>query len=777
VTGQDRAHDSVGSDTPLAGLRVVEVSLGLSLVGAGLASSLPGSLLRHLGADVVRVESTPPSTLDAGLDLARAWNRGKEIVGVGSGRGRGDPAATDVVRSLVAEADVVLLAGAEDEVERRGLGYADLARTDPRLVGARIRPSVNAHGSMADLELLVQARAGLLSQIPGHRPGPVFGTLPVASAGAALSATAGVLALLYQREATGRGGWAETSLYDGLQALLPMIIGRVEHQSPSTTLLWHDKGPTEGLAYRCADGRYLQLWFGARGAYEAFLERMDEPPSEQGYNADLVSGAIAERSERWEARFATRDRAWWLDDLAGHSFRVEPVLRPGEALGDPHVRALGLAVDCDDPTHGTVTVVGPLIGVRSAGGETSRSLAAAPAPTPLLSDVRVLDLSAFLAGPITPLVLGELGAAVVKVEPVTGDVHRTMEPMFAAGQRGKQAVALDMKAPEAAAVLARLFSASDVVHHNSRVGVAERLGYDEATVRAVNPGVVYSFASGFGATGARARLPANDHLMQALSGAEAAQGGSGRPPTFVAWGALDVTGGWIAACGVLAGLYARRRTGAGQSVATSLLGAGLALQSGAFVTAGRAVAGPVLDAEQTGYGAAYRLYRGRDGEWFAVAVPDARAWEGLRAVAGVDALPAGPPPLRTEPGDPQPAEALLAAAFATRDASAWVGALRAAGVPVEPVHDVDRSAFTAGIVDDPVNLQLGRVVSYAWDARGWVDQPRLPPRIGPDAAPGAPAGIPGLGEHTAEVLAEVGVTPEELAGYLESGTVVSSSLR
>ncbi len=775
MTDHARPHGSVGPDTPLAGLRVVEVSRGLSMVGAGLASSLPGMLLRDLGADVVRVESTPPSTLDAGMDLARAWNRGKEIVDTGSGAGRGDRSAADVVRSLVAQADVVLLAGAEEQIERSGLGYFDLARTDPQLIGARIRPSVNARGSMADLELLVQARAGLLSQIPGHRPGPVFGTLPVANAGAALSATVGVLALLYQREATGRGGWAETSLYDGLQALLPMIIGRVEHHSPSTTLLWHDKGPTEGLAYRCADGQYLQLWFGARGAYEAFLERMDEPPSEQGYNADLVSGAITERSERWGARFATRDRAWWLDDLAGQSFRVEPVLRPGEALLDPHVRALGLAVDRDDPTHGTVTVVGPLIGVRSAGGETSGRLARTPAATPLLSDVRVLDLSAFLAGPIAPLVLAELGAEVVKVEPVTGDVHRNMEPLFAAGQRGKQAVALDMKAPDAAAVLERLIRASDVVHHNSRVGVAERLGYDEATVRAVNADVVYSFASGFGATGPRAQLPANDHLMQALSGAEAAQGGSGQPPTFVAWGAIDVTGGWIAACGVLAGLYARRRTGAGQSVATSLLGASLALQSGAFTTAGRAVGGPVLNAEQTGYGAAYRLYRGSDDEWFAVAVPDARAWKGLRAVAGVDGLPAGPPPLRTEPDDPQPAEALLEAAFATRDASAWVGALRAAGVPVEPVHDVDRSAFTAGFVDDPVNLQLGRVVTYAWGARGWVDQPCFPPRIGPEAAPGAHAGIPGLGEHTAEVLAAVGVAPEELAGYLESGTVASSA--
>jgi crotonobetainyl-CoA:carnitine CoA-transferase CaiB-like acyl-CoA transferase len=773
-TGSAR-RGSVGSDGPLAGVRVVEVALGLSVVGAGMASSLPGALLRDLGADVVRVESVPSSTLDSGMDLTRSWNRGKERVEVGPGSGGRDASAADVVRSVAKEADIVLLAGSEDRIEGNGIGCPELARSDPRLIGARIRPGTNARGPMADVELLVQARAGLLSQIPGHRPGPVFGTLPVANAGAALSATVGVLALLHQREVTGRGGWAETSLYDGLQALLPMIIGRVEHNSPSTTLLWHDKGPTEGLAYRCSDDQYLQLWFGARGAYEAFLEQMDEPPSEHGYNADLVSGAMTERSERWASRFATRERAWWLKDFAGESFRVEPVLRPGEALLDADVRALGLAVDREDPIHGTTTVVGRLIEVTAAEGATSESSARRRTSTSLLSDVRVLDLSAFLAGPITPLVLAELGAEVVKVESVSGDVHRNMEPMYAAGQRGKKSVALDLKAPEAGAILERLIRASDVVHHNSRVGVAERLGFDEATARSINADIVYSFASGFGATGPRATLPANDHLMQALSGAEAAQGGSGRPPTFVAWGAIDVTGGWLAACGVIAGLYARRRTGAGQSVSTSLLGASLGLQSGAFATAGRAVGGPVLDAEQTGYGAAYRLYCGGDGEWFAIAVADERAWEGVRTVVAIEGLPSEPPPLRTESGDPQPAEALLETAFAARPAAEWVAALGAAGVPVEPVPDVDRSTFTAGFVDDPVNLQLGRVVTYPWGARGRVDQPRFPPRIGPEVTRSAPSGIAALGEHTDEVLTAVGVTPEELARYLESEVVASPS--
>ncbi len=420
----------IGPMTPLAGLQVVEVALGVSAVGAGMASSLPGSLVRDLGADVVRVRSRRRPTLDAGVEFARGWDRGKEIVEVDDA----DPArAGSVITALAEAADVLFVAGREDLAERVGLRAWDLARSNPRLVVARIRPGHNALGVMADLELLVAARSGLLTQIRGHRPGPAFADLTVASAGAGLSAAVGALACLVEREATGLGGWVETSLYDGLQAILPMIIGRVEHHSPSTTLLWKDQGPAEALSYRCADGEYLQLWFGAKGAYDAFLEHMGDPPSEKGYNADLISGAMVKRGERWAARFATRDRDWWIADLAGQNFRCEPVWRPGEALHDPHVIQAGLSVSHHDPERGPMTVLGPVVRVTPAGdGE--------PQPGPrdgrLLGGVHVLDLSAYLAGPIMPLVLAELGADVVKVEPLTGDVHRNMEPMFAAGQRG-----------------------------------------------------------------------------------------------------------------------------------------------------------------------------------------------------------------------------------------------------------------------------------------------------------------------------------------------------
>ncbi len=578
------------------------------------------------------------------------------------------------------------------------------------------------------------------------------------------------MACLYERQATGVGGWVETSLYDGVLAILPMIIGRVEHPSSSTRLNWENQGPAESLSYRCADGQYIQMWFGAKGAYEAFLDHMGEPPTEAGYHAEIESGAMGERDRRWAETFASRERSWWLEDLAGHAFRCEPVWRPGEALFDPHVREVGLSVDVEDPERDGITVLGPVARIQAAGGPVERP-PAGPTPARLLSGVRVLDLSAYLAGPVAPLVLAELGADVVKVEPVSGDAHRNVHPLYAAGQRAKRTVAIDLKAPGAAAVLERLFGWADVVHHNSRLGLAERLGYDEGTARTANPGVVYSFASGFGPVGPRAALAANDHLMQALSGIESAQGGAGQPPTFVAWGAIDVASGWLSAASIIAGLIARRRSGTGQSVSTSLLGSALLLKSGAFAAAGSIVGGPALDADQCGYGAAYRLYRGSDGAWFALGVPDQATWDKLRSVVPGGGLGASPPALRTEGLGCQPEEELLAGLFATKPAATWVSELGDAGVPVELAAQRDRPAFASGVLDDPVNRQLGRVVEFRWGDLGHLEQPWLPLRFGPAPRPTARRAIAGLGEHTAEVLSSVGIGPESLARLAAEGIV------
>ena len=232
------------------------------------------------------------------------------------------------------------------------MGTRIYAVLNPSLIVSRIRPSFNVSGSLSDFELLVHARSGLLSQFRGHRPAPVFCDLTIGNVGAAVAATVGALACLYEREATGLGGWVETSIYDGMLAILPMIIGRAERPSPALESKWLRADPIPALSFQCADGEYIQLWLGAKGAYDAFLEHIGDPPSEAGYAADTRSGAIIERSERWAERFATADRAKWLTDLADHDYRCEPVLRPGQVLMDDHLATIGLSVEHHDVERG-----------------------------------------------------------------------------------------------------------------------------------------------------------------------------------------------------------------------------------------------------------------------------------------------------------------------------------------------------------------------------------------------------------------------------------------
>jgi crotonobetainyl-CoA:carnitine CoA-transferase CaiB-like acyl-CoA transferase len=342
----------------------------------------------------------------------------------------------------------------------------------------------------------------------------------------------------------------------------------------------------------------------------------------------------------------------------------------------------------------------------------------------------------------------------------------------AACQRGKRSLALDIGARDARPVVERLLRWADVVLHNFRVGVAERLGIDSETVARLNPDAVYCHASAFGTTGPRAAFPANDALMQAVTGLERAVGGAGNEPLAATWIPIDMSGGWVAAAGLLAGLYARASGGRGQRVATSLLGAGMLLQSGVFLRDGQVVREPQLDARQTGYGPGYRIYEGRDGNWFALVLPDRQAWQRLASLPEAASLPAAYAPLRgcgagAGPGADaaRQAEAVLEAAFATAPAADWVGRLRNAGLLAELIEPLDRDGFRRAVLDDPVNRQLGRVVSYETTDWGHFEQIGLPVRCGPvpPAAGGGPRlMLPGVGEHTTEILAELGLSAEEI---------------
>ncbi|MBL7488260.1 CoA transferase [Frankia sp. AgB1.9] len=815
---------------PLAGLRVIEIAVGASDLGLGLAGGVPGMLLAGLGAQVTRVVGTAPLAIDAGLPWSEAWHRDKRIVATDD---------AEPVRALLADADVALAYGPEDLVEGRGLGYRDLTGANPRLVYARCRPSRTSLGAVEDYGLLVEARSGFCTQLTGHRPGPIFVDVRAPGTGTAGLLTASVLALLRRRVLTGAGGWAETSLYDGMLATLGCMIGRSERARPEVEGYWEFGSTFPNFLYRCADGELLQVWFGGKGMYAKLIDVLGDEPSTEGYYADQSSGKLQDRALRWRAPFALRPRDIWLRRLRDAGIACEPVLNPGDALTDPHLAETGLAVTRDRDGHRETFVGSPLsVGPLPSATPASPALVpvdvapapVGPAPVPadlvpapvgmgpvheeppgdiaaaggLLAGVRVLDFSAFVAGPLAAQVLADLGAEVVKVEPPEGEAMRAAAYAVAACQRGKRSLAIDITAPEARPVVESLVRWADVVLHNFRVGVAERLGIGAADIAALNPSAVYCHASAFGAHGPRAKQPGNDALMQAVTGLEQAIGGDGNEPIAATWIPIDVAGGWLAASGILAGLYARATTGTGQQVDSSLLGAGMLMQSGSFQRDGELVRGPALDSAQTGYGPGYRLYQAGDGEWFALVLPDERSWATLRGLladggprAGGPASPTGPEPraddvlatcapLRGGTLD-QPAreaESLLEKAFSAGTAAGWVTRLRAADLLAELIAPATRDDFRRGVLDDPLNRQLGRVAAYEVADWGHFEQigplprhdqsPTWPFRTG-RTEPAGPQGpvprLPSIGEHSVQVLTELGRPADEIDALLANKIV------
>ncbi len=317
---------------PCAGLSVVEVAVGTSDLGLGLVAGVPGMILADLGASVTRVVGAAPD-IDADVPWGRAWHRDKELV-------TEEDAARIAAR--LGAADVALVYGDEAHVEGRGLGSLDVMAENPSVVYARCRPSRTDAGTCADFALLVEARAGFCSQLAGHREGPIFVDVRASGGGAALVLTASVLALLRRRVHSGRGGWAETSLYDGLLSTLGCMIGRSERAPAEVESYWEKGSTFPNFLYRCADGELLQVWFGGKGMYAALIEILGDEPSPRGYYADQVSGALGERARRWRSFFARHPRQDWISRLRGAGVACEPVLAPGDLLSDAHALEAGL---------------------------------------------------------------------------------------------------------------------------------------------------------------------------------------------------------------------------------------------------------------------------------------------------------------------------------------------------------------------------------------------------------------------------------------------------
>jgi crotonobetainyl-CoA:carnitine CoA-transferase CaiB-like acyl-CoA transferase len=387
---------------------------------------------------------------------------------------------------------------------------------------------------------------------------------------------------------------------------------------------------------------------------------------------------------------------------------------------------------------------------------------------PPLHGLRVVDLSRVLAGPYCTMLLADLGAEVVKVEePGRGDETRTWGPPFVGGEsayflsvnRGKRSVTLDLRDERAREAALRLAAAADVVIENFRPGGAAALGVGYEDVRRRNPAVVYCSLTGFGDREPAGR-PGYDVVVQAESGLMSITGDPAGPPTKVGVAVVDVLAGLNAAVGILAALRRRDRTGSGERVEVSLLDSALSglvnVAQGALVTGQE----PVRRGNVHPSIAPYQPLRVQDG-WLAVAAANDGLFARLCRVLERSDLLDDPRFATNADRVAHRAELvdLLERTLVTRPAAEWLERLTAAGVPAGKIRGVGEALAAAAAAGEPATVRVEH------PAVGPLDLVRTAPRF-TSADPAAPAPPPRLGEHTREVLLEVGLDDAEIEALL-----------
>ncbi|MFN8204896.1 MAG: CoA transferase [Solirubrobacteraceae bacterium] len=371
--------------------------------------------------------------------------------------------------------------------------------------------------------------------------------------------------------------------------------------------------------------------------------------------------------------------------------------------------------------------------------------------------VRVLDLTLNLAGPFATQILADLGADVIKVErPGRGDDTRNFHPkaegesvVFASVNRNKRSIALDLKDPAGIQTVRRLGATCDVVVESFRPGTADRMGLGYEDLRAVNPGVVYCSVSAFGRGEAGRDLPGYDPLIQAFCGIMATTGHPGNPPTRVAASLIDLSTGMWAAVGVAAALADRRRTGQGQHVEATLVDSGYALmchQLSGYLATGQLPG-------QLGSGspitAPYEAFHAADG-WVMIAAGNDDLFARLCHALDVPQLAQderfrGP---HDRVRNREELHAELDAAIGRDSAGEVIRRVRAAGVPIGPVNDVDAAAA------EPIVAERDLLVAPQGSDHDALRVVRLPLTADGRLACRARR-APGVGEHTDEILAEL----------------------
>jgi crotonobetainyl-CoA:carnitine CoA-transferase CaiB-like acyl-CoA transferase len=800
------------SDGPLAGLVVVDLS-----------TTLPGAqatqFLADCGAEVIMIEPLHGSPL---RELAGwpALLRGKRSVTLNLH----DDTDLERLRALLRRADVMVNTMRPATAVRLGLTDDALSNAYPRLVVATITGwgSTGPFRDYKGWEALVMAKTGVMHEKRGlaTRPGPAFTTFSYASWGAAHAAVQGVLAALVERESSGQGQTVETNLVTGMGSMDPynwfyeMVLERYPGAFEPMDAAYDDLGrPQAYLIYALLvcptkDGRWLQFAQVSPKLIAAWLTELDllkelADPKWQGFPMLPTPELRAEWWDMMIERVRSRTLAEWQQamrenlDLSGELFRS-----PADSLDHPQTVHEGRAATVIDPDLGPVrqpsTLIHadgkPLTELRPAPrlGEHNGSVSfasvgdTAPTPgghqdTPPLQGVTVLEFGSMFAGPYGATLLADLGARVIKVEPLEGDNIRNLVAFPEAGGakvlQGKESVAIDFTKPEGLDLVYELAKRSDIVLQCFRGKAAERSKIDEASLRAVNPDLAFVTTSGYGVDGPFAHRAAYAPSVGAASGLALVDShDTGEPAANLddlhrravklhAGGAVPaVQSDGIAAHGVgsalLVALYAKRIGRPMSNVVTTMLATAQQAMIAYNASYASRPAEIAADEQFFGVNALYRMYRAADGYVF-LAAPLPREWPALtKAMSPYVDLHADERFADAESRAQHDAEliAALTTAFASKTKLEWEHELSAQDVGCVEVLEANSELV----------LQTDPYFDAGYSVRAhspiFEEHRRLAPLCGfSRSRTRADAGCT-IGQHTDTVLREIGLDDDRIAG-------------
>jgi crotonobetainyl-CoA:carnitine CoA-transferase CaiB-like acyl-CoA transferase len=393
-------------------------------------------------------------------------------------------------------------------------------------------------------------------------------------------------------------------------------------------------------------------------------------------------------------------------------------------------------------------------------------------PLPL-EGIRVLDLTNVMAGPYCTMVLGDLGAEVIKLESLDGDSTRNFEPKvndesycFAVLNRNKKSISVDLKAPAGKDIVMRLAAKSDIVIENFRPGVVKKLGIDYDSLKQVNPALIYASMSGFGQTGPYGRKGGFDIIAQGMSGIMMMTGHPGGRPAKVGIAMNDIACGVTTLYGILGAFIGKLRHGQGQYLETSLLEAGLAWsiwEFGAFYGGGEV---PTATGTRHRRSAPYQAFRSKDG-YVTVGASGDKLWRAFVTQVVEQPQWLEDPrfernPLRVKNADAL--QELIESIFTTQPTAHWVEKLDAAGVPGGPVYTYEQT------LSDPQVQHRRMVYDIEHPVIGPMKTLGLPVKSNGDlTAIRKPA--PLLGQHTREVLRDLGLADADAQRLVSEGVV------